>query len=152
VLKNGVPGTAPLKLPYKRISGAVCSRVGCGHSVLVGTLCMTHYMESIGSCESPAMLLGFGYIGDEGYVSVYAPNHENAGKAGRIQEHRLIMALTLHRTLIGGEEVHHRNGRRADNRPENLELWIKSQPAGQRVEDAVAWAKEILARYCTSPA
>ena len=39
------------------------------------------------------------------------------------------------------------NGDRADNRPENLELWSSWQPAGQRVTDKVQWAKELLARY-----
>jgi hypothetical protein len=39
------------------------------------------------------------------------------------------------------------NGVRDDNRPENLELWSKSQPAGQRVADKVSWALEILKLY-----
>jgi len=34
-----------------------------------------------------------------------------------------------------------------DNRESNLELWSSSQPKGQRVEDKVAWAREILALY-----
>jgi hypothetical protein len=34
-----------------------------------------------------------------------------------------------------------------DNRPENLELWSRSQPAGQRVADKVEWARQILALY-----
>jgi hypothetical protein len=50
-------------------------------------------------------------------------------------EHRLIMSMTLGRALLPTENVHHKNGNRADNRPSNLELWALPQPAGQRTED-----------------
>ena len=43
--------------------------------------------------------------------------------------------------------MHHKNGQRADNRIENLELWSKSQPSGQRVVDKLRWAREIVALY-----
>lgn len=64
-----------------------------------------------------------------------------------ILEHRAVMEKVLGRQLMPDERVHHRNGKRADNRPKNLELWTLSHPAGQRVSDAVAWAREILVRY-----
>lgn len=62
--------------------------------------------------------------------------------AGRQLQHRVVMEEMLARPLYPEENVHHRNGRRDDNRPENLELWVKAQPAGQRVDEMVAWVVE----------
>lgn len=57
------------------------------------------------------------------------------------------MSSTLGRPLREDENVHHKNGNRSDNRPSNLELWSTWQPAGQRIEDKVAWAVELLRFY-----
>ena len=81
------------------------------------------------------------------YVPVTAADrHLVDGKAFEA-EHRLVMARHLGRRLDIDETVHHRNGDRLDNRPENLELWSSSQPAGQRIADKIAWALQVLARY-----
>jgi hypothetical protein len=70
-----------------------------------------------------------------------------ANSAGAVTEHRLVMARSLGRDLLASESVHHVNGDRLDNRLVNLELWSKTQPAGQRVLDKVAWAIEMLKLY-----
>lgn len=82
-----------------------------------------------------------------GYVYVYAPDHPHANKAKVVLEHRLVMEEVLGRFLAPLEVVHHRNGIVNDNRPENLELWTRSQPPGKRVTDLVEWATELLAQY-----
>ena len=69
----------------------------------------------------------------DGYIVVKQADGKIVG------EHRAVMEELLGRPLKRGESVHHINGIRDDNRPENLELWYSPQPYGQRVSDLLRY-------------
>lgn len=77
-----------------------------------------------------------------GYLKELAKGNPAADKNGYVMQHRLVMERMLGRHLMPQERVHHKNGKRDDNRPENLELWYlpsqaKKDPAGQRLIDLI---------------
>jgi hypothetical protein len=80
---------------------------------------------------------GGAHVNGKGYVVELAPDHHSVKGTVRhyVLQHRLVMERMLGRDLQSNEWVHHRNGVKTDNRPENLELWWKGQPPGQRVAD-----------------
>lgn len=113
---------------------------------------------SVADCRERALCLGFcqkHYKRFKKYGNPMTKKNSGPGNGyvhvvvdGRvIAEHRVVMAMVLGRKLKRHEEVHHKNGIRSDNRPENLELWSKSQPSGQRVADKISWAAELLRLY-----
>jgi hypothetical protein len=121
----------------------VCGVSGCTRRHYAKDMCILHYRRTVTgqSFDDPIILRNV--VRDvttrNGYV------YRTGTGGGPL--HRLVMAEHLGRPLLKSENVHHVNGVRDDNRIENLELWTKSQPAGQRVTDKVAWAREILALY-----
>lgn len=91
---------------------------------------------------------GGSYLDANGYKYI-KNDHPNSRKNRYVAEHHLVMSMHLGRPIDTkhGEEVHHKNGIRDDNRIENLELWTISQPPGQRIDDRVEWYLEELKIY-----
>jgi len=87
------------------------------------------------------------YKNQYGYILIWKPDHPNAHRSGRVMEHVYVMSEHLKRPLLKEETIHHKNGIRDDNRLENLELWCKSHPYGQRVCDMISYCKEFLEKY-----
>lgn len=91
--------------------------------------------------ERAAGILPKGHISKDGYHIV------KVAHGRQIKMHRYAMEKHIGRPLRANENVHHKNGNRSDNRIENLELWVKTQPCGQRVEDKVVAAVQLLQAY-----
>lgn len=126
-----------------------CVVSGCSNSKRSMDMCNKHYLRYRKHGDPEVNLRPGGKRKkDDGYIILSGyQSHPNSYKNGTILEHTLVMSESLGRPLLTHENVHHKNGVRDDNRPENLELWSKSQPAGQRVDDKVAWAIELLQTY-----
>jgi hypothetical protein len=119
-----------------------CDRPVCGHG-----LCSMHYQRQRAHGEvGPAEPFSQDEVGQrrrrqEWYQD--ADGYIYTSRRGRkVGQHRIVMEQLLGRQLRGFENVHHKNGNRADNSPGNLELWVKPQPSGQRPEDLAAWVCE----------
>lgn len=138
-------------LPTGTRNYVVPVRCKCGNTGLVQPAQLGKKSRSCGCLqreEARARVWKGGRVNwGQGYIAVWMPEHPNAMKIGYVLEHVKVMSDAIGRPLLPHEEVHHKHGVRADNRPEKLELWSTSQPKGQRVEDKVTWAKELLALY-----
>lgn len=87
------------------------------------------------------------HVKRNGYVWISVPALANGGVKREMLEHRHVMEQQLGRKLLPEETVHHKDGNRQNNTPENLELFTSRHGPGHRVTDRVANAIETLRLY-----
>ncbi len=58
-----------------------------------------------------------------GYVERFYPSHPHANSSGYVPEHKLVAEASLGRPLAPGEVVHHMDGDRKNNSPDNLKVF-----------------------------
>ena len=64
-----------------------------------------------------------------GYILVYRPDNQLADKHGFVLEHRLVAEQKYGRKLTSSDIVHHIDGNKTNNNPENIVVLTRSEHA-----------------------
>jgi hypothetical protein len=143
---RGADLSAPVQPRLSHAEHPFCKHPGCERVRYGARFCELHDVRDRrgADMDAPVPKGGTWYKNTHGYMQRQFMKN---GQRVKELQHRVVMAEMLRRELLPEENVHHRNGARADNRPENLELWSTSQPSGQRAIDKLEWARGIIALY-----
>ena len=128
----------------------------CGRTKTVGGNSLKRGLTKSCGCgmvkrgaENPRWKGGVKVYNGYRFIYVSEPSKIRVGAMNvYLPEHAVVMSTHLGRPLLRGETVHHKNGNRQDNRIENLDLMpVNRHPAGQRAEDLVKYAHDIISQY-----
>lgn len=111
----------------------IAERLGCSKCVIIPRVRALGCMRSLSEATKLAYKTGGhsseyifkrnwkgGRVISGGYVKVYKPGHHLATKRRYVLEHRLVWEETHNEPLPENWVVHHVNGIKTDNRPDNL--------------------------------
>lgn len=137
-----VGGAQPIE---RKPMNVPCSVEGCGKLARAGGFCPTHYARQRGGRDAggPEALrgaLGSGSVRPDGYRVITV-----GGRS--VLEHREVMSKKIGRPLKRSDHVHHLDGDRLNNSPDNLELWMLHHPSGSRASDRVRAAIALLREH-----
>jgi len=141
---TGAALDTPLRISPGTIS--ICTVDGCNNPHKAKGYCHFHWRRANTNVplEQPKSIKSKPAVTPKEIPWRIAPNGYVVGsyKGKRYAQHRFVWEQHHGCVLHPFENIHHINGIRHDNRIENLELWTKAQPAGQRPEDLVKWVVE----------
>lgn len=103
----------------------IARRIGTKHQ-LVKKFLVEHGIEYTPykqTMQNNTFWRGGRIVDDDGYVLIKSPDHPYKDRHGYVREHRLVMEQQLGRYLLPTEVVHHRDGNKQNNTPENLEVF-----------------------------
>ena len=118
--------------------------------------CVWEFWRKEGTLPTSRKKVGDGTLLSDGYIELYLPHYPYAREEwesgirtryarGHIKEHRYVMEQKLGRKLHPWENIHHQDGNRTNNDRSNLELWVKTQPSGIRLDNLVeGYSEEVF--------
>jgi hypothetical protein len=125
------------------VNGNACSVSECERTATAVGMCDYHYRQ----LHRRGGILSAHPIRQK-RNGVHSKGYRYVTRGGKqVLEQRVVMERKIGRPLRDNENVHHLDGDRLNNDPSNLELWVKTQPSGQRVEDKIEAAIRLLKEY-----